>query len=80
VYPDIQDIPSDVLSSCFSLYSPPFRGSQIGNSSDDLPMPNFLHGTVGDRINALLAGCGFNLRKLFRFFLSHPLIEPSAIA
>ncbi|MGD2184302.1 hypothetical protein [Lusitaniella coriacea] len=23
-----------------------------------------------DRINALLAGCGFNLRKLFRFFFS----------
>ena len=40
---------------------------------------NFLHGRMGDRINALLAGCGFNLRKLFRFFLSHPVIQPHAI-
>lgn len=31
---------------------------------------NFLQGQVGDSINALLAGCGFNLRKLFRFFLA----------
>jgi hypothetical protein len=29
---------------------------------------NFLQGQVGDSINALLADCGFNLRKLFRFF------------
>lgn len=40
---------------------------------------NFLHGTTADRINALLAGCGFNLRKLFRFFLAHPVIEGGAI-
>lgn len=40
---------------------------------------NFLHGTTGDRINALLAGCGFNLRKLFRFFFAHPVIEVGAI-
>jgi transposase, IS5 family len=38
---------------------------------------NFLQGQVGDSINALLAGCGFNLRKLFRFFLSQ---SPTAIA
>jgi transposase, IS5 family len=31
---------------------------------------NFLQGQVGDSINALLAGCGFNLRTLFRFFLA----------
>jgi IS5 family transposase len=32
---------------------------------------NYLKGTEGDQINALLAGCGFNLRKLLRaFFLS----------
>ncbi|MEO1391235.1 MAG: IS5 family transposase [Cyanobacteria bacterium J06634_6] len=29
---------------------------------------NFLKGKRGDRINALMAACGFNLRKLFRFF------------
>ncbi|MGC1218633.1 MAG: transposase [Phormidesmis sp.] len=27
---------------------------------------NFLKGTQGDRINALLTACGFNLRKLYR--------------
>lgn len=27
---------------------------------------NFLTGKHGDRINALLAACGFNLRKLYR--------------
>jgi transposase, IS5 family len=31
---------------------------------------NYLKGEVGDRINALLAGCGFNLRKLYRFFFA----------
>jgi IS5 family transposase len=29
---------------------------------------NYLKGTEGDQINALLAGCGFNLRKLLRAF------------
>jgi len=27
---------------------------------------NYLKGEDGDKINALLAGCGFNLRKLLR--------------
>ena len=30
---------------------------------------NFLQGKQGDRINALLAACGFNLRKLYRYYL-----------
>ena len=30
---------------------------------------NFLQGKQGDRINALLAACGFNLRKLYRCLL-----------
>jgi transposase, IS5 family len=30
---------------------------------------NFLLGKQGDRINALLAACGFNLRKLYRGLL-----------
>ena len=31
---------------------------------------NFLLGTLGDKINAILAGCAFNLRKVLRFFAS----------
>lgn len=30
---------------------------------------NYLKGAEGDRINAVLAGCGFNLRKVLRAFL-----------
>ena len=29
---------------------------------------NYLQGQEGDRINAILAACGFNLRKLFHFY------------
>jgi IS5 family transposase len=29
---------------------------------------NYFKGKEGDRINALLSGCGFNLRKLLRAF------------
>jgi transposase, IS5 family len=32
---------------------------------------NYLQGQVGDRLNALLVGCGFNLRKLCHFFVSN---------
>lgn len=39
---------------------------------------NFLKGKQGDRINALLAACGFNLRKLCRCFVE--LTHASAIA
>ena len=31
---------------------------------------NFLLGTLGDKINAILAGCAFNLRKALRLFAS----------
>jgi hypothetical protein len=31
---------------------------------------HYLKGTDGDRVNAILAGCGFNFRKLPRRFLS----------
>lgn len=41
---------------------------------------NYLQGKIGDRINAFLAGCGFNLRKLFRFFLTAPVIPRATIA
>jgi IS5 family transposase len=30
---------------------------------------NFLKGKEGDKINAILAGCGFNIRKLLRAIL-----------
>lgn len=43
----------------------------IGDTKQDHALKrNYLHGRNGDRINAFLAGCGFNLRKLFRFFLT----------
>lgn len=42
----------------------------IGHSKADHGMGrNYLKGQQGDQINALLAGCGFNLRKLCRFFM-----------
>jgi len=48
---------------------------KIGHLKTDNRMDrNYLKGTNGDRINALLAGCGANLRKLFAaFFL--PFLE-----
>ncbi|MEB3292206.1 MAG: transposase, partial [Synechococcales bacterium] len=43
----------------------------IGHSKLDQTLDrNFLKGKLGDCINALLTGCGFNLRKLYRFFLT----------
>ena len=39
--------------------------------SDNRLERNHLQGRDGDRMNAILSGCGFNLRKLIRaFFLS----------
>ena len=47
----------------------------IGHSKQDHALKrNYLQGETGDRINAFLVGCGFNLRKLFRFFSTAPLI------
>ena len=41
----------------------------IGHMKNDNRMGrNYLHGVEGDRMNALFAGCGFNLRKLLRVF------------
>jgi transposase, IS5 family len=43
----------------------------IGHDKQDHGLErNHLKGKEGDRINALLAGCGFNLRKLLRAFSS----------
>jgi len=33
---------------------------------------NYLKGTLGNRVNALLAACGQNLRKLLRWLAKHP--------
>jgi len=38
---------------------------------------NHLLGQEGDRINALLTGCGFNLRKLWRFFQASVRPQPA---
>jgi IS5 family transposase len=41
----------------------------IGHLKNDNGMSkNWLKGTDGDMINALLSGCGYNMRKLLRFF------------
>jgi IS5 family transposase len=41
----------------------------IGHEKQDHRLGrNHLKGKEGDRINALLSGCGFNLRKLLRAF------------
>ncbi|RCJ33108.1 transposase [Nostoc minutum NIES-26] len=46
----------------------------IGHTKHDHRMQrNYLQGQIGDRINSFLAGCGFNLRKLYRFFMTAPL-------
>jgi len=42
----------------------------IGHMKSDNRMGrNYLKGRVGDSLNAIFAGCGFNLRKLIRAFL-----------
>ena len=42
----------------------------IGHLKHDHALkPNFLKRKQGDRINALLAACGFNLRKLYGCFV-----------
>lgn len=50
----------------------------IGHLKHDHRMErNHLLGQEGDRVNALLTGCGFNLRKLWRFFKSLPSLQPA---
>ena len=47
----------------------------IGHLKHDHRMDrNYLKGKAGDKMNALLAGSGFNIRKLLRAFLS-PILE-----
>ena len=50
----------------------------IGHLKHDHGMErNHLLGQEGDRINALLTGCGFNLRKLWCFFKSATSLQPA---
>lgn len=50
----------------------------IGHLKHDHRMErNHLLGQEGDRVNALLTGCGFNLRKLWRFFQAAPSLQPA---
>jgi IS5 family transposase len=50
----------------------------IGHLKQDHKMErNYLRGQEGDCINALLTGCGFNLRKLWRFFKSATSLQPA---
>jgi IS5 family transposase len=45
----------------------------IGHTKHDHGMErNHLLGRAGDRINAMLSGCGWNLRKLWREFVENP--------
>ena len=49
----------------------------IGHTKHDHGMNrNYLLGKVGDRINALLSGAAWNLKKLWRHFVEHPLPVP----
>jgi IS5 family transposase len=50
----------------------------IGHLKQDHKMErNHLLGKEGDCINALLTGCGFNLRKLWRFFKAAAVLQPA---
>ena len=49
----------------------------IGHTKHDHGMDrNFLLGKTGDRINAMLSACAWNLKKLWRHFVAHPLPVP----
>ena len=50
----------------------------IGHTKHDHGLNrNYLLGKVGDRINALLSGAAWNLKKLWRHFVQHPLPVPA---
>jgi IS5 family transposase len=49
----------------------------IGHTKHDHGMDrNYLLGKVGDRINAMLSASAWNLKKLWRHFVAHPLPVP----
>ncbi len=50
----------------------------IGHTKHDHGMDRtYLRGKLGDRINALLSGAAWNLNKLWRHFIEHPLPVPA---
>jgi transposase, IS5 family len=50
----------------------------IGHTKHDHGMDrNYLWGKIGDRINAMLSACAWNLKKLWRHFVEHPLPVPT---
>jgi transposase, IS5 family len=50
----------------------------IGHTKHDHGMNrNYLLGKVGDRINAMLSASAWNLKKLWRHFIAHPLPVPA---
>lgn len=49
----------------------------IGHTKQDHGLTrNYLLGKVGDRINAMLSASAWNLKKLWRYFVEHPLPVP----
>jgi IS5 family transposase len=52
----------------------------IGLTKQDHALKRNYLSRNGGRINAFLAGRGFNLRKLLRFFSTTALIQPQTIA
>jgi IS5 family transposase len=54
------------------------RRAAIGHTKHDHGLNrNYLLGKVGDRINAMLSACAWNLKKLWRHFVEHPLSVPA---
>lgn len=50
----------------------------IGHTKHDHGMDrNYLLGKIGDRINAMLSASAWNLKKLWRHFVEHPLPVPA---
>lgn len=50
----------------------------IGHTKHDHGLNrNYLLGKAGDRINAMLSACAWNLKKLWRHFVAHPLPVPA---
>lgn len=49
----------------------------IGHTKHDHGMArNYLLGKIGDRSNAMLSACAWNLKKLWRYDVEHPLPVP----
>jgi len=50
----------------------------IGHTKHDHRMDrNYLLGKIGDRINAMLSTCAWNLKNLWRYYVDYPLPVPA---